>query len=62
MNILFVFCSQGGKLLNQDEAVKNMKKGSNAVYGIFLEKEVLVDISLRGFTKAYNNLKPIQGN
>jgi len=45
-----------------DEAVANMKKGSNAVYGIFLEKEVLVDISLSGFTKAYNSLTPIKGN
>ena len=44
-----------------DEAVNKMKKGSKAVYGIFLEKEVLVDISLRGFTKAYNNLKPVPG-
>ncbi|MEM7056379.1 MAG: invasion associated locus B family protein [Pseudomonadota bacterium] len=44
-----------------DEAVKNMKKGSKAVYGIFLEQEILVDISLSGFTKAYNNLKPVAG-
>ncbi|MEM9138823.1 MAG: invasion associated locus B family protein [Pseudomonadota bacterium] len=43
-----------------DEAVAKMKKGSKAVYGVFLDKEVLVDISLRGFTKAYNNLKPVR--
>ena len=42
-----------------DEAVNKMKKGSKAVYGIFLQQEVLVDISLSGFTKAFNNLKPV---
>lgn len=42
------------------EAVSKMKKGSKAVYGVFLDKEVLVDISLRGFTKAYDNLKPVR--
>ncbi len=53
-------CVSQAPMLN--EAVANMKKGSKAVYGIFLEREVLVDISLSGFTKAFNNLKPIQGN
>ena len=43
-----------------EEAVGRMKKGSKAVYGIFLDNEVLVNISLRGFTKAYNNLKPVK--
>lgn len=43
-----------------DEAVSRMKKGSKAVYGIFLDKEVLVNISLRGFTKAFNNLTPVR--
>lgn len=42
-----------------DEAVNKMKKGSKAVFGIFLDKEVLVNVSLRGFTKSYNGLKPI---
>lgn len=41
------------------EAVSKMKKGSKAVYGVFLDKEILVDISLRGFTKAFNTLKPV---
>ena len=45
-----------------DEAVGKMKKGSKAVFGFFLDKEILVNISLRGFTKAYNNLKPVKGN
>ena len=44
-----------------DEAVGKMKKGSKAVFGFFLDKEILVNISLSGFTKAYNNLKPVQG-
>jgi len=42
-----------------EEAVNKMKKGSVAVFGFFLRKEILVNISLRGFTKAYNNLKPV---
>ena len=43
-----------------DEAVNKMKKGSKAVYGFFLDKEVLVNVSLRGFTKAFNSLQPVQ--
>lgn len=42
-----------------DEAVNKMKKGSKAVYGFFLDKEILVNVSLRGFTKAFNTLTPI---
>lgn len=42
-----------------DEAVNKMKKGSKAVYGFFLDKEILVNVSLRGFTKAFNNLTPV---
>ena len=42
-----------------DEAVSKMKKGSKAVYGYFLQKEILVNVSLSGFTKAYNSLKPV---
>ena len=45
-----------------DEAVNKMKKGSKAVYGFFLDKEVLVNISLRGFTKAFNSLSPVSQN
>ena len=44
-----------------DEAVGKMKKGSKAVFGFFLDKEILVNVSLRGFTKAYNNLTPVKG-
>ncbi len=42
-----------------DEAVTKMKKGSKAVFGYFLQKEILVNVSLSGFTKAYNSLKPV---
>lgn len=45
-----------------DEAVSKMKAGSTAVFGFFLENEVLVNVSLRGFTKAYNSLSPIAQN
>lgn len=41
-----------------DEAVNKMKRGANAVFGFFLDSEVLVNVSLRGFTAAYNNLQP----
>lgn len=43
-----------------DEAVSKMKKGNTAVFGFFLDQEVLVNISLRGFTKAFNNLTPVR--
>lgn len=43
-----------------DEAVGKMKKGTKAVYGFFLDKEVLVNVSLRGFTKAFNSLTPVK--
>ena len=42
-----------------DEAVNKMKGGSKAVFGFFLESEVLVNVSLKGFTAAYNALKPV---
>lgn len=42
-----------------DEAVSRMKKGSTAVFGFFLDKEIIVNISLSGFTKAFNDLKPV---
>ena len=42
-----------------DQAVAKMKKGSKAVFGFFLESEVLVNVSLRGFTKAFNSLTPV---
>ena len=41
------------------EAVTKMKKGSKAVYGFFLEKEILVNISLKGFTAAFDSLAPV---
>jgi len=42
-----------------DEAVTKMKRGRNAKFGIFLDQEVLVDISLSGFTKSFNSLQPV---
>lgn len=42
-----------------DEAVGKMKKGAKAVYGYFLQQEILVNISLSGFTKAYDTLQPV---
>lgn len=42
-----------------DEAVSKMKGGSKAVFGFFLQSEVLVDISLRGYTKAFNSLTAV---
>lgn len=44
-----------------DEAVNKMKAGSTAVFGFFLDKEILVNVSLRGFTKAFNSLTPVAG-
>lgn len=43
------------------QAVDMFKKGSKATVGFFLQNEVLVDISLNGFTAAYNDLTPVQG-
>ena len=45
-----------------DEAVSKMKKGSKAVFGYFLQQEILVNISLKGFTKAYETLTPVAAN
>ena len=42
-----------------DEAVSKMKAGAKAVFGFFLDKEILVTVSLRGFTKGFNSLKPV---
>lgn len=42
-----------------DEAVNRMKKGSKAVFGFFLDQEIIVNVSLSGFTAAYNDLKPV---
>jgi invasion protein IalB len=43
-----------------DEGVDKLKKGSTAKFGFFLQEEVLVDISLNGFTAAYNDLEPVE--
>jgi invasion protein IalB len=43
-----------------DEAIQQLKKGSKATFGFFLQEEVLVDVSLSGFTAAYDALKPVQ--
>ena len=42
-----------------EQAVEAMKKGTNAKFGFFLTEEVLADVSLNGFTAAYNSLKPV---
>lgn len=41
------------------EAVNQMKKGSKAVFGYFLQNETLVNVSLSGFTAAYDALTPV---
>ena len=45
-----------------EEAVADFKKGSKATFGFFLQEEILVEISLSGFTAAYDALKPVQAN
>ncbi len=45
-----------------DEAVSKMKAGSKAVFGFYLQNEVLVNVSLRGYTKAFNSLTPVTPN
>ena len=52
-------CVAQAPMLN--EAVGKMKKGSKAVFGFFLENEVLVNVSLSGFTAAYDSLTPVAG-
>lgn len=42
------------------QAVETFKRGSNAKFGFVLTEEVLVDVSLNGFTAAYEELKPIE--
>ena len=42
-----------------NEFVNKMKRGNTAGFGFFLDKEVLVNISLRGFTKGFNSLTPV---
>jgi invasion protein IalB len=42
------------------EAVAELKRGGKATFAIFLEEEVLVDVSLSGFTAAYDALTPVQ--
>jgi invasion protein IalB len=44
------------------EAVGELKRGSKATFAILLQEEVLVDISLSGFTAAYDALKPVEAN
>lgn len=51
-------CMARSPLRQQD--VDQFKRGSNARFGIFLTDEVLVDVSLNGFTAAYDSLKPVQ--
>ena len=51
-------CMARAPLREQDVAV--FKRGGNAKFGFFLTDEVLVDVSLKGFTAAYDALKPVQ--
>ena len=51
-------CMARSPLREQD--VETFKKGTNAKVGFFLTEEVLADVSLSGFTAAYNALKPVQ--
>ena len=44
-----------------DEAVSEFKKGQTATFGFFLQEEVLVPLSLSGFTAAYDSLTPVEG-
>lgn len=43
-----------------DATVADLKKGSKMTVEFILEKRENISVSLRGFTKAYNSLKPIQ--
>lgn len=45
-----------------DEAITQLKRGSTATFAFFLQEEVLVEISLNGFTAAYDSLEPVQAN
>ena len=42
-----------------DATVADLKKGSKMTVEFILEKRENITVSLRGFTKAYNSLKPI---
>lgn len=50
-------CIAQAPLSAQD--VERFKGGRTARFGFFLNSEVLVDISLNGFTAAYNSLTPV---
>jgi len=42
-----------------EQSVSQLKNGATAKFGFVMNDEVLVDISLNGFTAAYNALKPV---
>jgi len=42
-----------------EEAVNLMKKGTTASFAYVLRNETVIKISLKGFTKAYDSLKPL---
>jgi invasion protein IalB len=44
----------------QEKDIQMFKKGTSAKFGFFLTDEVLVDVSLNGFTAAFDSLKPVQ--
>lgn len=48
-----------GRTPVSEQMVADFKRGNIAKFGFYLDREVLVDLSLSGFTKAYNSLKPI---
>lgn len=43
-----------------DADVEAFKRGTTARFGFFLTEEVLTDLSLSGFTAAFNALQPVQ--
>jgi invasion protein IalB len=43
-----------------EQHVSMFKRGSNARFGFYLNDEILVDVSLSGFTAAYDSLTPVQ--
>lgn len=58
MRCLTESCMARAPLTEPD--VQLFKRGTTARFGFFLTDEVLVDVSLTGFTAAYNSLKPLQ--
>jgi invasion protein IalB len=43
-----------------EDAIAELKRGTTAHFAFFRQEEVVVEISLNGFTAAYDSLKPVQ--